>query len=77
VVLEAATAGNFCNIQKGDTIAVIWGGSVGQFAIRSAFLLGAVRMIAINTALSGLRLPTKRADHYRLQGFHKTNIATL
>jgi threonine dehydrogenase-like Zn-dependent dehydrogenase len=34
-------AAEFCNIQKGDTIAV-WGcGPVGQFAIRSAFLLGA------------------------------------
>ena len=34
-------AADFCNIQRGDTIA-IWGcGPVGQFAIRSAFLLGA------------------------------------
>src|SRR3954447_5746914 len=39
----------FCNIQNGDTIA-IWGcGPVGQFAIRSAFLLGAGRVIAIDT----------------------------
>ena len=37
-----------CNIQPGDTIA-IWGcGPVGQFAIRSAFLLGAERVIAID-----------------------------
>jgi len=42
-------AADFCNIQKGDTIAV-WGcGPVGQFAIRSAFLLGAERVIAIDT----------------------------
>jgi threonine dehydrogenase-like Zn-dependent dehydrogenase len=42
-------AADFCNIQKGDTIA-IWGcGPVGQFAIRSAFLLGAERVIAIDT----------------------------
>ena len=35
-----------CNIQPGDTVAV-WGcGPVGQFAIRSAFLLGAERVIA-------------------------------
>jgi threonine dehydrogenase-like Zn-dependent dehydrogenase len=33
-------AADFCNIQPGDTIA-IWGcGPVGQFAIRSALLLG-------------------------------------
>ena len=37
-----------CDIQPGDTIA-IWGcGPVGQFAIRSAFLLGAERVIAID-----------------------------
>jgi threonine dehydrogenase-like Zn-dependent dehydrogenase len=37
-----------CNIRPGDTVAV-WGcGPVGQFAIRSAFLLGAERVIAID-----------------------------
>jgi threonine dehydrogenase-like Zn-dependent dehydrogenase len=37
-----------CNIQRGDMVAV-WGcGPVGQFAIRSAFLLGAERVIAID-----------------------------
>ncbi len=37
-----------CNIQKGDTVA-IWGcGPVGQFAIKSAFMLGAERVIAID-----------------------------
>jgi threonine dehydrogenase-like Zn-dependent dehydrogenase len=39
----------FCNIKGGETIA-IWGcGPVGQMAIRSAFLLGAERVIAIDT----------------------------
>jgi threonine dehydrogenase-like Zn-dependent dehydrogenase len=37
-----------CNIQLGDTVAV-WGcGPVGQFAVKSAFLLGAERVIAID-----------------------------
>src|SRR5437868_5374774 len=37
-----------CNIQPGDTVAV-WGcGPVGQFAIRSAFMLGAERVLAID-----------------------------
>ncbi|MDZ4834820.1 MAG: zinc-dependent alcohol dehydrogenase [Candidatus Melainabacteria bacterium] len=37
-----------CNIQPGQTVAV-WGcGAVGQFAIRSAFLLGAEKVIAID-----------------------------
>jgi len=37
-----------CGIRRGDTVAV-WGcGPVGQFAIKSAFLLGAERVIAID-----------------------------
>lgn len=45
-----------CNIQRGDTIAV-WGcGPVGQFAIRSAFLLGAGRVVAIDTVPERLRM---------------------
>lgn len=37
-----------CNIQRGDTVAV-WGcGPVGLFAIKSAYLLGAERVIAID-----------------------------
>src|SRR5581483_11307641 len=37
-----------CQIQGGDTVAV-WGcGPVGQFAIKSAYLLGAERVIAID-----------------------------
>lgn len=41
-------AAEMCNIKDGDTVA-IWGcGSVGQFSIRSAFLLGAERVIAID-----------------------------
>jgi len=41
-----------CNIEPGDTVAV-WGcGPVGQFAIRSAFLLGAHQVIAIDDGAS-------------------------
>ena len=39
----------FCNIQPGDTIAIWGGGAVGQMAIKSAFLLGAERIISIET----------------------------
>ena len=49
-------AADFCDIKGGETIA-IWGcGPVGQFAIRSAFLLGAERVIAIDTVPERLRL---------------------
>jgi threonine dehydrogenase-like Zn-dependent dehydrogenase len=49
-------AAEFCDIQRGDTIA-IWGcGPVGQFAIRSAFMLGAERVIAIDSIEERLQL---------------------
>lgn len=45
-----------CNIQSGDTVA-IWGcGPVGQFAIRSAYMLGAERVIAIDRIPERLRM---------------------
>jgi threonine dehydrogenase-like Zn-dependent dehydrogenase len=45
-----------CNIQPGDTVAV-WGcGPVGQFAIKSAFMLGAHRVIAIDRVPERLRM---------------------
>jgi threonine dehydrogenase-like Zn-dependent dehydrogenase len=48
-----------CDIQQGDVIAV-WGcGPVGQFAIRSAFLLGAERVIAIDNVDARLCLAQK------------------
>ena len=49
-----------CDIQPGDTIAV-WGcGPVGQFAIRSAYLLGAERVIAIDRFPERLRMARER-----------------
>lgn len=45
-----------CNIQPGETVAV-WGcGPVGLFAIKSAFLLGAERVIAIDSVPERLKL---------------------
>jgi threonine dehydrogenase-like Zn-dependent dehydrogenase len=54
-------AAEACNIQPGDTIAV-WGcGPVGLFAIRSAYLLGAERVIAIDRFEYRLRMARERA----------------
>ncbi len=48
-----------CDIREGDTVAV-WGcGPVGQFAIRSAFMLGAGRVIAIDRFPERLRMARK------------------
>ena len=45
-----------CQIQPGDTVAV-WGcGPVGQFAIKSAYLLGAERVIGIDWVPERLRM---------------------
>jgi threonine dehydrogenase-like Zn-dependent dehydrogenase len=49
-------AAEACNIQPGDIVAV-WGcGPVGQFAIKSAYLLGAERVIAIDRFPYRLRM---------------------
>jgi threonine dehydrogenase-like Zn-dependent dehydrogenase len=49
-----------CHIEKGETIAV-WGcGPVGQFAIRSAWMLGAGRVIAIDRVPERLALAQKQ-----------------
>jgi threonine dehydrogenase-like Zn-dependent dehydrogenase len=45
-----------CEIIPGDTIAVFGCGPVGQFAIKSAFLLGAERVIAIDAVPERLKL---------------------
>jgi threonine dehydrogenase-like Zn-dependent dehydrogenase len=50
-----------CNIQPGDTIAVWGAGPVGQFAIRSAYLLGAERVIAIDRFPYRLRMAREAA----------------
>ena len=45
-----------CEVERGDTIAV-WGcGPVGQMAIRSAWLLGAERVIAVDAVPERLRM---------------------
>ena len=56
-----------CGIQPGDTIA-IWGcGPVGQFAIRSALLLGAGKVIAID------RVPERLAMAQGIEGVETIN----
>jgi threonine dehydrogenase-like Zn-dependent dehydrogenase len=50
-----------CQIQPGDSVAV-WGcGPVGQFAIKSAFLLGAERVFAIDHVPSRLRMAQEQS----------------
>lgn len=51
-----------CGIEPGDTVAV-WGcGPVGQFAIRSAWILGAGRVIAIDRVPERLAMAREKAE---------------
>lgn len=65
-------AADFCGIRGGETIAV-WGcGPVGQFAIRSALLMGAGRVLAIDTVPE--RLEMARAAGAETLDFAKLDI---
>jgi threonine dehydrogenase-like Zn-dependent dehydrogenase len=52
-------AAEHCDIQPGDVVAVFGCGPVGQFAIRSALLLGAERVIAIDRVPERLLLAAR------------------
>jgi threonine dehydrogenase-like Zn-dependent dehydrogenase len=49
-----------CGIKKGDIVAVWGAGGVGQMAIRSAYLLGAERVIAIDRIPERLQLAREK-----------------
>jgi threonine dehydrogenase-like Zn-dependent dehydrogenase len=63
-----------CNIQPGDTVAV-WGcGPVGQFAIQSAYLLGAERVIAIDRFPERLAMAHEESDAVTLN-YEQINVS--
>jgi threonine dehydrogenase-like Zn-dependent dehydrogenase len=63
-----------CDIKRGDTIAV-WGcGPVGQFAIASAKLLGAERVIAIDRFPYRLRIARERAGADVTINYEETSV---
>jgi threonine dehydrogenase-like Zn-dependent dehydrogenase len=55
-------AADNCNIQPGDTVAIWGAGPVGQFAVKSAFMLGAEKVIVLTIIKTGsiLRKPTAK-----------------
>ncbi len=58
-----------CQMEKGDTIAV-WGcGPVAQFAIKSAWMLGAGRVIAIDCVEERLNMAATegKAENHQLR----------
>ena len=65
-------AADFCGLKGGETVAV-WGcGPVGQMAIRSAYLLGAERVVAIDTVPE--RLALAKAGGAETLDFMETDI---
>jgi threonine dehydrogenase-like Zn-dependent dehydrogenase len=65
---------DLCGIKPGDVIAV-WGcGPVGQFAIASARLLGAERIIAIDRYAYRLRIARERAGATDVLNYEETDI---
>src|SRR5690606_12980471 len=52
-----------CNIKRGDTVAIWGAGPVGQMAIRSAFLLGAEKVISIDHYEGRLEMSRKAGAH--------------
>lgn len=64
---------DFCNIQRGDTVAVWGAGGVGQMALQSARLLGAERVIAIDRFADRLHLAQEKAGAETIN-YETTNV---
>ncbi len=62
-----------CDIKPGDVIAVWGAGPVGQFAIASALLLGAERVIAIDRFEYRLRMAKDKAGATDIINYEKVN----
>jgi len=70
-------AAEACGIKRGDTIAV-WGcGPVGLFAIKSAYLLGAERVIAIDRFPERLRMAREKAGAETIDYEQQSVLETL
>jgi threonine dehydrogenase-like Zn-dependent dehydrogenase len=51
-----------CNIEEGDTVAIWGAGPVGQFAVKSAYMLGAEQVVLIDHYPDRLALAEKEND---------------
>ena len=63
-----------CDIQRGDIVAVWGAGPVGQFAIASAYLLGAERVIAIDRFKYRLDMARERAGASDTINYEEINV---
>jgi threonine dehydrogenase-like Zn-dependent dehydrogenase len=65
---------DMCDIQPGDVIAVWGAGPVGQFAIASAYLLGAERVIAIDRFPYRLQMARERARAWETINYEEESV---
>lgn len=63
-----------CNIQEGDTVAVWGAGPVGQFAVKSAFMLGAEKVILIDHYKERLDLAKQNNLNLETINFDDTEV---
>jgi threonine dehydrogenase-like Zn-dependent dehydrogenase len=63
-----------CDIQRGDVIAVWGAGPVGLFAIASAYLLGAEKVIAIDRFEYRLRMAKERAGAAEIINYEEVSV---
>jgi threonine dehydrogenase-like Zn-dependent dehydrogenase len=63
-----------CDIAPGDTIAVWGAGPVGQFAIASAYLLGAERVIAIDRFPYRLQMAKEQARAWETINYEEESV---
>jgi threonine dehydrogenase-like Zn-dependent dehydrogenase len=65
---------DMCSIKPGDVIAVWGAGPVGQFAIASAYLLGAERVIAIDRFPYRLQMAKERARAWETINYEEESV---
>jgi len=65
---------DLCDIKQGDIIAVWGAGPVGQFAIASAYLLGAERVIAIDRFPYRLQMARERAKAWETINYEEESV---
>jgi threonine dehydrogenase-like Zn-dependent dehydrogenase len=65
---------DMCNIKPGDVIAVWGAGPVGLFAVASAYLLGAERVIAIDRFPYRLQMARERVKVWETINYEETSV---
>ncbi|HRH45773.1 MAG TPA: zinc-dependent alcohol dehydrogenase, partial [Pyrinomonadaceae bacterium] len=63
-----------CNIQEGDTVAIWGAGPVGQFAVKSAFMLGAEKVVLIDHYADRLELARKNNENLTTINFDEEEV---